>query len=35
MLPTEEGYVGGESVGPQDIDPTSPTAPQGGADPIF
>jgi penicillin-binding protein 1A len=35
MLPTEEGYVGGESVGPQDIDPTSPNAPQGGADPIF
>jgi penicillin-binding protein 1A len=35
MLPTEEGYIGGESVGPQDIDPTSPNAPQGGADPIF
>jgi penicillin-binding protein 1A len=35
MLPTEEGYIGNESVGPQDIDPTSPNAPQGGADPIF
>ena len=35
MLPTEEGYVGGESVGPQDIDPASPNTPQGGADPIF
>jgi penicillin-binding protein 1A len=35
MLPTEEGYVGGESVGPQDIDPNSPNTPQGGADPIF
>jgi penicillin-binding protein 1A len=35
MLPTEEGYIGNESVGPQDIDPTSPNTPQGGADPIF
>ena len=35
MLPTEEGYIGSESVGPQDIDPNSPNTPQGGADPIF
>ncbi|MEO8063724.1 MAG: PBP1A family penicillin-binding protein [Pseudomonadota bacterium] len=35
MLPTEEGYIGSESIGPQDIDPTSPNTPQGGADPIF
>ena len=35
MLPTEEGYIGNESVGPQDIDPASPNTPQGGADPIF
>jgi len=35
MLPTEEGYIGGESVGPQDLDPTSPNTPPGGADPIF
>jgi len=35
MLPTEEGYIGNDSVGPQDIDPTSPNTPQGGADPIF
>jgi penicillin-binding protein 1A len=35
MLPTAEGYAGGEAVGPQDIDPTSPDQPQTGADPIF
>jgi penicillin-binding protein 1A len=35
MLPTEEGYLGGETLGPQDIDPTSPDQPQTGADPIF
>ena len=35
MRPTAEGYVGGETVGPQDIDPTSPDQPQTGADPIF
>jgi penicillin-binding protein 1A len=35
MLPTEEGYVGNESVNPQDTDPTSPNPQQGGADPIF
>jgi membrane carboxypeptidase/penicillin-binding protein len=35
MRPTAEGYLGGESVGPQDIDPTSPDQPQTGADPIF
>jgi hypothetical protein len=35
MLPTPEGYVGGETVGPQDIDSTSPDQPQTGSDPIF
>ena len=35
MLPTPEGYQGGETVGPQDIDPTSPDQPQTGSDPIF
>jgi penicillin-binding protein 1A len=35
MLPTPEGYQGGETVGPQDIDPTSPDQPQAGSDPIF
>jgi penicillin-binding protein 1A len=35
MLPTPEGYAGGETVGPSDIDSTSPDQPQTGADPIF
>jgi penicillin-binding protein 1A len=35
MLPTAEGYAGGETVGPSDIDSTSPDQPQTGADPIF
>ena len=35
MLPTPEGYQGGEVVGPQDIDPTSPNQPPPGTDPIF
>ncbi len=35
MPPTEEGYRVTESVGPQDLDPTSPNTPQGGSDPIF
>jgi len=35
MLPTDEGYVGNTGIGPQSIDPASPDAPQGGADPIF
>jgi penicillin-binding protein 1A len=35
MLPTPEGYQGGETVGPQDIDPTSPDQPPAGSDPIF
>jgi penicillin-binding protein 1A len=34
-LPTDEGYVGDPGVGPQDLDPTSPNAPQTGSDPIF
>jgi len=34
-LPTEEGYVRLPGMGPQDIDPTSPDSPQGGAEPIF
>ena len=33
MLPTPEGYQGGEAVGPQD--PTSPDQPPAGTDPIF
>jgi hypothetical protein len=35
MLPTPEGYQGGEAVGTQDIDPTSPDQPPAGSDPIF
>lgn len=35
LLPTPEGYVGGEAVGPQDIDPASPNQPQNNGDPIF
>jgi len=35
MLPTPEGYQGGETVGPQDIDPASPDQPPAGSDPIF
>ena len=35
LLPTPEGYVGGETVGPQDIDPTSPNQQPAGSDPIF
>jgi penicillin-binding protein 1A len=35
MLPTAEGYAGGETVGPSDIDSASPDQPQTGADPIF
>ena len=35
QLPTPEGYVGGESVGTQDIDSTSPNQPQTNSDPIF
>jgi penicillin-binding protein 1A len=35
LLPTPEGYQGGETVGPQDIDPTSPDQQPAGADPIF
>jgi penicillin-binding protein 1A len=35
MLPTPEGYQGGETVGTPDIDPTSPDQPPAGADPIF
>lgn len=35
MLPSAEGYAGGEAVGTQDIDPTSPDQPQTGPDPIF
>jgi penicillin-binding protein 1A len=35
MLPNAEGYVGDGSVGPHDIDPASPDAPQSGSDPIF
>jgi penicillin-binding protein 1A len=34
-LPSEEGYVGDPSLGPQDIDPNSPDTPQTGSDPIF
>jgi penicillin-binding protein 1A len=34
-LPTEEGYVGGPGLGPQDIDPNSPDTPQEGSEPIF
>jgi penicillin-binding protein 1A len=34
-LPTEEGYKGDSSVGPQNIDPNSPDTPQSGTDPIF
>jgi penicillin-binding protein 1A len=35
LLPTPEGYVGGETVGPQDIDSTSPNQPPAGSEPIF
>jgi penicillin-binding protein 1A len=35
MLPTPEGYQGGDAVGTQDIDPTSPDQPPAGSDPIF
>ena len=35
LLPTPEGYRGGEVVGPQNIDPTSPDQPPAGTDPIF
>jgi penicillin-binding protein 1A len=35
MLPTPEGYQGGDAVGTQDIDPTSPDQPPAGTDPIF
>jgi penicillin-binding protein 1A len=35
LLPTPEGYVGGETTGPQDIDPTSPEQQQNSTDPIF
>jgi penicillin-binding protein 1A len=35
MPPSPEGYQGGETVGPQDIDPTSPDQPPAGNDPIF
>ena len=35
QLPTPEGYVGGESVGTQGIDQTSPNQPQTNSDPIF
>jgi penicillin-binding protein 1A len=35
LLPTAEGYAGGETVGPQDIDPTSPNQTPAGSDPIF
>ena len=35
MLPTDEGYSGDVGTGPQDIDSTSPDAPQSGTDPIF
>jgi penicillin-binding protein 1A len=34
-LPTAEGYIGDPGLGPQDIDPTSPEAPQDGSEPIF
>ena len=35
MLPTIDGYQGDSGVSPQNIDSTSPDAPQGGTDPIF
>ncbi len=34
-LPTDEGYSGDISLGQQDVDSTSPDAPQSGTDPIF
>jgi penicillin-binding protein 1A len=34
-LPTDEGYQGDPGVGPSDIDPSTPNAPQSGSDPIF
>ncbi|MBC8024476.1 MAG: PBP1A family penicillin-binding protein [Steroidobacteraceae bacterium] len=34
-LPPEDGYRVDENVGPNDLDPASPDAPQSGADPIF
>jgi penicillin-binding protein 1A len=34
-LPTEEGYVGGPGISPQDIDPDSPDTSLPAADPIF
>jgi penicillin-binding protein 1A len=35
MLPSDEGYQGDTSVGPQSLDPTTPNTPQSGTDPIF
>lgn len=35
MLPTEDGYQGDTSTGPQTIDPNSTAAPQTGTEPIF
>jgi penicillin-binding protein 1A len=34
-LPSERGYEGDTSLGPQSIDPNSPDTPQSGSDPIF
>ncbi len=35
MLPSEDGYQGDTSVGPQNIDPNSTATPQTGTDPDF
>jgi penicillin-binding protein 1A len=35
MQPTDDGYLGDASTGPQTLDPTAPESPQSSSDPIF